>query len=120
MTEKLLVKPIEYAYMAIEVASEKQASDIVMLNISKVSDFADFFVILTVESVPQMRTLVDDIEVSLKRRGALLHHREGAEGSGWVLLDFGDLIVHIFGSQEREYYQLERLWERALEVVRIQ
>ncbi len=120
MANNVLIEPVEQAYAAVEVASEKQASNIAMLNIAQISDFADFFVILTAESPRQMNALVDDIEESLTRRGTSLHHREGSSDSGWVLLDFGDLIVHIFGSQERGYYQLDQLWSRALEVVRIQ
>ena len=102
------------------MASEKQASNIVMLNISQVSSFADFFVILTVESKPQAKAVIDEIEAALKKAGVRIHHREGSDDSGWNLLDFGDVIVHVFRSEDRELYQLERLWSQAQEVVRIQ
>ena len=120
MTQISLAKTIDHAHAAVEVASEKQASDILMLDISQVSNFADFFVVITVESTPQMRTVAKDIEKALKQASASLHHREGTEDSGWVLLDFGDLIVHLFRPEERELYQLDKLWHQAEEVVRIQ
>ncbi len=103
-----------------EVASEKQASNIVMLNISRICTFADFFVILTVESKPQMKAVIDEMDTALKKAGVRLHHKEGSDDSGWTLLDFGDVIVHIFRPEVRELYQLELLWNQAQEVVRIQ
>ena len=103
-----------------EVASEKQASDVVLLDIRGVSDFADYFVILTAESSRQMAAVAEEIEASLKQADASLHHREGTPGSGWMLLDFGDVIVHLFGPEERGYYQIEGVWDEAREVVRFQ
>ena len=120
MTEKVLLQPVEYARMTVDAASEKLASDIVLLDIREVSDFADYFVILTAESRRQMDSLAQDIEHELESAGATLHHREGTPGSGWRLLDFGDVIVHLFGSEEREFYDLEDAWSWAVEVVRIQ
>ena len=120
MVERVRLEPAEYARLAVEIASEKQASDVVMLDISGVSDFADYFVILTAESRRQMRALVEDIETALEREGATIHHREGSPQGGWWLLDFGDLIVHIFGPEEREFYNIEGAWAEGGEVVRIQ
>ena len=62
----------------------------------------------------------DEIEYSLKREGVLPHHHEGTLDSGWLLLDYGDVIVHIFGAREREYYRLDELWREARPVLRIQ
>ena len=120
MTEKVLLQPVDYARMAVDVALEKLASDIVMLDIRESSDFTDYFVILTAGSARQVESLVEDIEGSLESIGASLHHREGTPRTGWMLLDFGDVIVHVFGAEEREFYGIEEIWSRAVEVVRIQ
>jgi ribosome-associated protein len=112
--------PAEYARLAVDVASDRQASDIVMLDIRDVSDFADYFVILTAESPRQVDALVQEIEKALKEQGATLSHREGGVSGGWVLLDFGDVIVHLFRPEDRLFYHLEGLWSDAVETVRIQ
>ena len=118
-TQQTALQPLEYARYAADVASDKLASDIVMLDISDVSDFADYFVILTVESTRQMRAVVEDLEHALEEKGCVRHHREGAPESGWMLLDFGDVVIHIFGAEERQFYDLESAWEEATELVRI-
>ena len=120
MTEKVLLQPVDYARLAVDVASDKQAADIVMLDVRKVSDFADYFVILTTESRRQMEALAEDLEGALKRTGATLHHREGNAGTAWRLLDFGDLIVHLLDPEARDFYHIEGAWSGAVEVVRIQ
>jgi len=77
-------------------------------------------VICSGESERQIKTIYEEIEHVLKKEGILPHHREGTLDSGWLLLDFGDVIVHVFAPLEREYYQLDRLWNEAIRVVRIQ
>ena len=72
------------------------------------------------EAERHIKTIQDEIEHVLKNDGVLPHHREGRLDSGWLLIDFGDVIVHIFAPFEREYYQLSELWGTALPVVRIQ
>ena len=72
------------------------------------------------ESRRQVKTIYDEVEHTLKKEGVLLHHHEGTLDSGWLLLDFSDVIVHIFAPIEREYYQLGELWSEAIPVVRIQ
>ncbi len=103
-----------------DVAEEMQATDILLMDISKVSDFADFFIILTAENRRQMEAVSDNVQVTLKGAGASFHHREGTTDSGWLLLDFGEVIVHLFAPEERELYQLEGLWAHGQQVVRIQ
>jgi len=77
-------------------------------------------VICTGESDRQLQAIYDEIEHILKATGVLPHHHEGTLDTGWLLLDFGDVIVHIFAPAEREYYQLDRLWSQAVPVLRIQ
>ena len=120
MSQDVLIDSAEHARLAVDLASEKLASDVVLLDLRGVSDFADYFVILTTESSRQMNSLADDLEQALKGRGVGLHHREGTSHGGWRLLDFGDIIVHMFGPDERDFYRLEGAWPEAVEVVRIQ
>ncbi len=91
-----------------------------MLDTGKICSFADYFVICTAESERQIKTIYDEVEHVLKKEGVLPLHREGTLDSGWLLLDFGDVIVHIFAPFEREYYQLDELRHEAATVVRIQ
>ena len=95
---------------ALEASSDIQAENIRLLDVSEQCEFADYFVVLTVQSPRQMRAVVDDIESKLKIHSLPLHHREGDNTSGWTLLDYGDLVVHVFGEEFREYYSLEDAW----------
>ena len=104
----------------VEALSDKQASNIVLLDTSAISDFADYFVICSADTSRQISAIRDEVEHVLKREGILPHHHEGTVDSGWLLLDYGDLIVHIFASPEREFYQLDELWSQANTLVRIQ
>ncbi len=103
-----------------EAASDKQAGDIVLLDARAVCSFADYFVICSGESERQLRAIFEEIAHALKKEGVLPHHHEGTIGSGWLLLDYGNVIVHIFAAPEREYYQLDKLWSEAKLVLRIQ
>jgi ribosome-associated protein len=104
----------------VDAASDKQASNIVLLDVRGQCGFADYFVIGTGESQRQLRAIYEEIEKSLKKEGVVPHHREGGSDSGWLLLDYGDVIVHIFGAEERAFYRLDELWSDALTVLRIQ
>ena len=95
---------------ALEASSDIQAESIRLLDVSEQCEFADYFVVLTVQSPRQMRAVVDEIESKLKILSLPLHHREGDNTSGWTLLDYGDLVVHVFGEEFREYYSLEDAW----------
>jgi ribosome-associated protein len=108
------------ARLATELASEKQARDIAMLDVRALCSFADYFVICTGDNKRHIEAISQDIDEALRRKGVLPHHNEGTAESGWVLADFGSVIVHVFAQLERDYYQLDRLWNRAIPVVRIQ
>lgn len=118
--EGLVLEALDIARKAVEIASDKQASDILLLDVRKVCSFADFFVICSGESGRQIKTIYSEIEHVLKKEGILPLHHEGAIDSGWLLLDFGNVIIHVFATLEREYYQLDGLWGKATPVVRIQ
>ena len=102
------------------ILGDRQAGDIVLLDTRKVCSFADFFVICNGESERQLRAIYEEVEHSLKKQGVLPIHHEGAIDSGWLLLDYGDVIVHIFSAPEREFYQLDEFWQDARPIVRIQ
>jgi len=104
----------------VEAASDKKAVDIVLLDTRGICSFADYFVICSGDSNKQIEAIRDEVGHVLKRKGILPHHYEGTVDSGWLLLDFSDVIVHIFAPDEREQYQLDKLWSQAIPVVRIQ
>ena len=108
------------ARLAVDVASDRQATDIVLLDVATVSGFTDYMVIMTVSSARQLNAVASELEDSLKKSGLNIHHREGTSESGWILLDFGDIVLHIFSEPQREFYQLEQVWQTAKQVVRIQ
>jgi len=108
------------ARRVVEAAANKQASNIVLLDARKVCSFADYFVICSGDSERQISAIYNEVGHKLKQEGILPHHSEGTIDSGWLLLDFGDIIVHIFSLFEREYYQLDELWSKAVPVLRIQ
>lgn len=98
------------AIRAAELIDEKKGKDIVILDVSKISSFADFFVIANGTSDRQLKTLADEVEKGMGDTNISLYHKEGKETSGWILLDYGDIIVHLFLSQQREHYNIEKLW----------
>lgn len=100
--------------------SDKQAEDILLLDIRNVASFADYFVIASAGSDRQTQAVLDAVEETVSSDGVKPMGREGDAGSGWVLLDYGDVIVHLFSPEERSYYDLEGLWHLAAQVVRIQ
>jgi len=104
----------------VEIASDKQAGNIVLLDVRGICTFADYFVVCSGESQRQIHTILEEIEKTLKKEGVLPHHLEGAPDTGWLLLDYGDIIIHIFSPEERAYYDLDGLWGQAKVVVSIQ
>ena len=91
-----------------------------MLDARGICSFTDYFVILNGESRRQIETIRDEIGRVLKKAGIRPHHIEGAADSGWLLIDLSDVIIHIFTPEEREHYQLDRLWGKAVPIVRMQ
>jgi ribosome-associated protein len=97
----------------VDAAADKKASNIVLLDIHDLSIIADYFVICTGTNPRQIDAIAAAVDEEMGQVGEPLLHREGNPESGWILLDFGDIICHVFGPMEREYYSLERLWGAA-------
>ena len=93
-----------------EALDKKFGQDITVMDLRSVSTIADFFVIATGGSAPQLQSLADTTEDILKKHGIPLGHAEGLRGGQWILLDFGVIIVHLFDKESRDFYKLERLW----------
>ncbi len=98
---------------AVEAAQDKQAVDVTVLKLAGTTAFAEYFLLCSGSSQPQIKAIGEAIEERLDRERVHLAHREGKSGSEWVLLDYGDFIVHIFSERARQYYDLERLWRNA-------
>ena len=103
----------ELAVAAARAAAGKQAKQIVILDVRDLIGITDYFVIASGSSDRQVRTVAEEIERTLKAQGLRPVRREGAREGRWVLLDFVDFVAHVFRSEEREYYDLERLWSDA-------
>ena len=118
--EERVLQSIEVARWAVEVASDKQADNIILLDTRQVCSFADYFVICSGQSTRQIEAIWQEIRERLKREGVVPSHIEGTADSGWILLDLGEVIVHIFSPEQRDYYRLDDLWHKATPVIRIQ
>lgn len=95
---------------AARAALDKRATDLVVLDVRGVSSVADYFLLCSATSATHVETISDAIRAELKREGIRPLHAEGVAESGWVLLDYGDVLVHVFLEDTRAYYALERLW----------
>jgi ribosome-associated protein len=105
--------PSDLAHSIVDILSDRQAEDVVLLEIGRIASFTDFFVIATAQNSRHMRALMETLDRDLAAQGVHSSHVEGEADSGWVLLDFGDVVVHLFTPEDRAYYNLEGLWGRA-------
>lgn len=96
---------------AVAAAADKKARDLVVLDVGSVLSITDYFVICSANSDRQVRTIADEIEKKLKEIGVKPLRSEGEPSGGWVLVDYGDFVVHVFTDEARSYYDLERLWK---------
>ena len=95
---------------ALFAADDKKARDLLALDISKIASFASYFLFCTGDSSRQMQAIADEIEKKLKEAGIRPSHIEGYQNSEWILMDYFDLVIHIFSKEARDFYDLERLW----------
>ena len=106
-------KMVKTAYQALD---EKKGEDIKIINLEGISVLADYFIIANGTNSSQVQALVDNVEEELHKAGYSLKQREGYSNGNWVLLDFGDIIVHIFDRENRLFYDLERIWRDGKEI----
>lgn len=92
---------------------DKKAENIDILNISKLTSLGDYFIICTCNSTTQVKACVDEAEEKMAEHGFVSSHKEGYNGGNWVLVDFGDIIVHVMQRETRDFYGLEKLWDDA-------
>lgn len=100
-------KMAKTAYNALD---EKKGEDIKIIDISGISVIADYFIIANGNSITQVQALVDNVEEKMGQSGFIMKRKEGNKSSTWVLLDFGDAVVHVFDNEDRLFYDLERIW----------
>jgi ribosome-associated protein len=112
--------PLDLARRIVELAEDKKAADIVLLDLSALTTLADHFVICSGGSERQLGAIADGIVEGLRAEGVRPIGREGVAASHWVLLDYGSVIVHLFTPPERDYYQLEKHWSEAKTILRVQ
>ena len=103
----------EVAVTAARAAAAKQATDVTILDVQGLIVITDYFVIASGQTDRQVKTIVEEVEKSVRDLGEKPVRREGEADSRWVLLDYVDVVVHVFAEEEREYYDLERLWRDA-------
>jgi len=112
---------LELARYIVDVVEDKKAEDIVLLDLRPDAIIADFFIICNGNSERQLKALADNVGQSVKERfNKLPYSVEGTSDSGWVLMDYGDIVVHIFLEEKRRYYDLEGLWRSAHVLLSIQ
>ena len=100
---------------------DKKGTNIVILDVSKQTVFTDYFLLCDADNERQLKALADAVaEDAKKKAGVPKWAVEGEPASGWVLVDFGDLVVHVFSEEQRDYYKLEELWSKGHTVLRIQ
>jgi ribosome-associated protein len=103
----------EVLKIAVKALDDKKAIDIVVMDISAVASFADFFLLCSGDSSRQVHAIADEVEAKLAAKGYRSAHVEGYRNAEWILLDYVDLVIHIFSRKARAYYDLERLWRDA-------
>lgn len=101
----------------VQILEDKKAKDIKVLYVKDVTLIADYFVLCSGTSTTHIKSLSDELEEKLKGKGIRMHHKEGYNGARWILMDFNDIIVHIFHHEDRSFYNLERIWADAKEVL---
>ena len=103
----------ELLQIIVNAADNKRAEEIVALDMQKISLLADYFVIMQADSNRQVKAIADEIDGELSKEGIIAKNIEGKHNSDWILLDFGDVVVHVFKTETRQFYNLEKLWAAA-------
>ena len=113
MADRESISSNDLAIAAARAAADKQAERVVVLDVRELIVITDFFIIASGTSERQVKSISEDVEKALRELGAKPVRREGEAGARWLLLDFIDVVVHVFDEEERDFYDLERLWADA-------
>lgn len=100
----------EMARIACKALSDKKALDTKVINIEEVSVLADYFIISSGNNIKQVQAMVDNVEEFMEEAGYLPRQIEGYQNANWILMDYGDVVIHIFDEENRLFYDLERIW----------
>jgi ribosome-associated protein len=119
--KNILTDPLQFAHCVIDAIAEKKGEDIVLMDLREHALFADYFVICSGASERQLNAIVEGISETAKKQFRLhAYHAEGDAQSGWILLDYTDVIIHIFAPRQRHFYNLEGLWKEAPVILQMQ
>lgn len=99
--------------IVVQAVCEKKATKVVVLDLKEVATFTDYFIICSGRASRQVQAIADEVQAQLLKENARTSHIEGYQAGEWVLMDYGDFVVHIFNEEAREFYNLERLWRDA-------
>ncbi|MCR5684298.1 MAG: ribosome silencing factor [Lachnospiraceae bacterium] len=110
MAKKIKLNAVDMVRLIYKAMDDKKAEDIKILDIGGISTIADYFIICSAGNSTQLEAVIDNIAETLGREGVLSKRTEGGRGSGWVLMDYGDVVVHVFSKDDRLFYDLERIW----------
>lgn len=100
----------------VNIIEDKKGEQTVVLDISEILSLADYFVISSANNINQLQAISDDLQELLEKEGLKINKVEGAKNSSWVLLDFTDIVIHLFTKEDRIFYNLERIWADAKQV----
>lgn len=117
---RYILNTLDIARSIIEVLDDKQAEDILLLDISEVSSFADYFIICSGNSIRLVNALLNSVKEEIRDEYGLTPRVEGEARAGWMLADYGNIILHIFSPERRAFYRLEDLWSEGKTVLKVQ
>ena len=117
----MIENTLDLAHTVMETLDEKKGEDILLLDLVGVCSFTDYFILCSGTSERMVRALSDEVQDSLKKKHSIMAKRiEGKSGVGWTLIDYGNLVVHVFSPAMREYYDLEDLWKEGKVLLHMQ
>ena len=111
-----MTKAVETGKRACRILDNKKGIDIACFDVRKLSGLTDYFIVVAGTSPPHLKALFNDVQVNLKQDGIQCYRRAGDPESGWLVLDYIDIVIHIFSREARQYYAIEALWEEAPKV----
>lgn len=114
--KEVVIKAIDLAMAVVEALDSKQADNIRIFDLTSLSTVTDFTVVATGTSGPHLKALISEVQRSLKKQELKSYRSSGTPDSGWVVIDYIDVVVHVFSEEAREYYAIEKLWATAKEV----